>query len=94
VYILRVLNYYFLYFRTMENENSAFNDYKDFGLTPESGRNEQQLSEFLRKKETQENLEKLAKNLATKWSNSQEMQKKPDLSFASFEKKLKEARNQ
>lgn len=77
----------------MENENSALNEYKDFGLTPESERNEQQLSELLRKKETPENLEKLAKNLSAKWSKN-ELHKKHDLSFAAFAKKLKEAGNQ
>lgn len=86
--------YYSLYFRTMENENSALEDYKDFGLTPKSERNEQHLFELLRKKETPENLEKLAKNLSAKWNGSNQLHKKPDLSFAAFEKKLKGSENQ
>ncbi|KAA6434112.1 hypothetical protein FEM33_22800 [Dyadobacter flavalbus] len=78
----------------MENENPALEDYKDFGLTPESGKNAEQLAGMLRKKETEENLEKLARNLTAQWSKSKTASKKPDLSFAAFEKKLKEAGNQ
>jgi len=78
----------------MDNENSALEDYKDFGITPKSERNEQQLSELLRKKETPENLEKLAKNLSAKRSTPDCLQNKPDLSFAAFEKKLKASQNQ
>ncbi|GGB89026.1 hypothetical protein [Dyadobacter sediminis] len=78
----------------MENTHSPLEDYKNFGLTPESGRNDELLSDMLRKKETVKNLNKLAENLNAKWSTSKATPKKPDLSFAAFEKKLKEARNQ
>jgi len=88
-------SYFYLHcFHTMENANSTSEDYKDFGQTPDSGRNEQQLSEVLAKKETPKNLEKLAKNLTEQWSKSKKPQKKPDLSFAAFEKKLKNSGNQ
>ncbi|MCF2487234.1 hypothetical protein [Dyadobacter sp. CY347] len=43
----------------------------------------------LREKETDENLEKMAKKLTREWNKPQRVDKIPDLSFSKFEEKLK-----
>ena len=43
----------------------------------------------LREKETDENLEKMAKKLTREWNKPPKVDKIPDLSFSKFEEKLK-----
>nr|WP_295930277.1 hypothetical protein [uncultured Dyadobacter sp.] len=50
------------------------------------------LSEYVKKMETEQNLEELARRLGNEWRESPEAQ--PDLSFDTFEKKREQADRQ
>jgi DNA polymerase III delta prime subunit len=78
----------FLKAQHMDSISLASDEYADFVLGPASERDEEKLTRIIGEKETEENLDKLAKNISQEWKKAG----KPDLSFAAFEKKLNEAK--
>ncbi|SKB92660.1 hypothetical protein SAMN05660293_02899 [Dyadobacter psychrophilus] len=46
-------------------------------------------AKYVQEKETDENLDKMAKKLTKEWNKPPKMDKAPDLSFSKFEEKLK-----
>ena len=75
----------------MDNSASSEEQQND---QAESGSDASALSNYVSKMETEENIKKLAAEMAEEWIKAGQAKKNPDLPFSKFQEKLKNIKNQ